>query len=88
MPDWILFFVVVVGIPVVFGVIGDVAKRWMKLREKELDLAIERSGQQAAQSAARIERLEARVQVLERIATDRSGALAEEIERLRDKPLN
>lgn len=88
MPDWILFFVIVVGVPVVFGVLGDVMKRWMKLKEKQLDLAIERSGQQAAQSAARIERLEARVQVLERIATDRSGILAEEIERLREKPLN
>lgn len=88
MPDWILFFVIVVGIPVVFGVLGDLAKRWMKLKEKQMDLAIERSGQQAAQSAARIERLEARVQVLERIATDRSGILSEEIERLRDKPLN
>lgn len=88
MPDWILFFVIVVGIPVVFGITGDLAKRWMKLKEKQLDLAIEQSGQQAAQSAARIERLEARVQVLERIATDRSGHLAEQIEQLRDKPLN
>ncbi|HEY4545059.1 MAG TPA: hypothetical protein VIG90_01355 [Pedomonas sp.] len=88
MPDWILFFVIVVGIPVVFGVVGDLAKRWMKLKEKQLDLAIEHSGQQAAQSAARIERLEQRVQVLERIATDRSGMLAEQIEQLRDKPLN
>ncbi|MCH8686053.1 hypothetical protein [Pedomonas mirosovicensis] len=88
MPDWILFFVIVVGIPVVFGVLGDVGKRWLKLKEKQLNLAVEQAGQQAAQSAARMERLEQRVRVLERIVTDRSGHLAEEIERLRDEPLN
>lgn len=84
MPDWVVFFFIVVGLPVMFGFAGAVAKRWMKLREKELDLAIQNAGTQAAQSAARIERLEQRVQVLERILTDRSGTLAEEIERLRD----
>lgn len=37
---------------------------------------------------AQTERLEQRVRVLERIVTDRGMALDEEIERLRDQPLN
>ncbi len=36
----------------------------------------------------RIERLEQRVRVLERIATDKGAGLADEIERLRNEPLN
>lgn len=39
------------------------------------------------QRDARIEKLEQRVQVLERIVTDRSGILSEEIERLRSAPV-
>lgn len=35
-----------------------------------------------------IKALEQRVRVLERIATDRSGRLSDEIERLRSEPLN
>jgi hypothetical protein len=42
----------------------------------------------AAQYAARTERLEQRVQVLERIVTDKGLELSDEIERLRDQPLN
>lgn len=37
---------------------------------------------------ARLERIEQRLVVLERIATDKSGNLAAEIDRLRDAPLN
>jgi hypothetical protein len=44
--------------------------------------------EKAAQYAAQTERLEQRVQVLERIITDRGVALADEIDKLRDAPLN
>lgn len=44
--------------------------------------------EKAAQYAAQNERLEQRVQVLERIITDKSSSLADSIEDLRDKPLN
>ena len=47
-----------------------------------------RTAEKAAQYAAQTERLEARVRVLERIATDRGVDVAEEIEKLRDAPLN
>lgn len=88
MPDWVLFFVVVVGIPVIAGVGSDVFKRWARLKERQMELAASTAGEQAAQYAAKIERLEQRVQVLERIATDRGGELSIEIEKLRLASLN
>jgi hypothetical protein len=48
----------------------------------------EQTAERAAQYAAKTERLEQRVAVLERILTDRSTHLGDEIERLRDKPVN
>ncbi len=66
------------------GVIG----RWIKLKERQLELTSRDVAEKAAQYAAKTERLESRVAVLERILTDRSRDLGEEIERLRDRPLN
>lgn len=56
-------------------------KRRMELREKELELLAVRTAEKAAQYAAGAERLEQRVRVLERIATDRAAQLAESIDR-------
>ena len=69
-------------IPIV-AIAAGTAKRMLAVKEKALEIAASTAGEQAAQYAARIERLEARVQVLERIATDKSGMLAAEIENLR-----
>lgn len=88
MADWVLFFLIVVGLPVTLGMASDFYRRWAKLKEKQMDIAATRSAEQAAQYAARIERLEQRVAVLERIATDRGALLADEIEKLRTAPLN
>jgi len=86
-PDWVLFFAIVVGIPVVFGVSSDVYKRHLKFKERQLE-AERSSGPSNAEWVARMERLEDRLRVLERIITDKGHHLAEEIEKLRDKPLN
>ncbi|MCH7628353.1 MULTISPECIES: hypothetical protein [Novosphingobium] len=59
----------------------DAYKRRMDLREKELELLAARTAEKAAQYAAGAERLEQRVRVLERIATDRAASLADEIGR-------
>lgn len=59
----------------------DAYKRRMDLREKELELLAARTAEKAAQYAAGAERLEQRVRVLERIATDRAASLAEDIGR-------
>ena len=88
MPDWIWFFVIVVGIPVIFGVMGDSYKRWLKLKQRQLELQAGQTAEKAAQYAAHTERLEQRVRVLERIVTDKGIVVADEIEKLRDEPLN
>jgi hypothetical protein len=79
------FFLVVVGIPVIAGVIADMYKRRMKLREKELEMLGSQTAEKAAQYAAHTERLEQRVRVLEQIATDKGIETASQIEALRER---
>ena len=88
MPGWIWFFVIVVGIPVIMGVLSDNYKRWLKHQERRMELEAQMTAEKAAQYAAHNERLEQRVRVLERIVTDKGVTVADEIENLRDKPLN
>ena len=88
MPDWVLFFLIVVGIPVIGGIGADMFKRWLKLKEKQLERAASLAADKAAAQAAHIERLEQRMRVLERIATDKGNALAAEIEDLRSGSVN
>ena len=82
------FFMIVVGIPVIAGIASDIFKRWLKHKEKMAEALTTASAEKAAQYAAHTERLEQRVRVLERIVTDKGIVVADEIERLRDKPLN
>jgi hypothetical protein len=83
MSDWILFFIIVVGIPTVLGIASDMFKRWTKLKEKQLEHAALLATDKAAVQVAHIERLEQRMRVLERLATDKGNHLAAEIEDLR-----
>lgn len=82
------FFFIVVGIPVILGIGGDMYKRHLKFKEKQMTLLSNETAEKAAQYAAHTERLEARVRVLERIVTDRGIELSAEIEKLRPAPLN
>ena len=61
---------------------------WSKHQQKMIEKQSEMTAEKAAQYAAQTERLEARVRVLERIATDKGVDLSDEIEKLRDAPLN
>ncbi len=71
------------------AIIGGVfIKPFLKLQERRMEIEAGLAAEKAAQYAAQTERLEQRVQVLERIITDRGMGLAEEIEKLRDAPLN
>lgn len=75
------------------AIIGGVfVKPWFQHREKRMQLEAQMVAEKAAQYAAHTERLEQRVRVLERIATDKGVDLSNEIERLRDQgaptPLN
>ncbi len=74
------------GLLAVFG--GVYVKPYIKYKQEQLKLQSEMTAEKAAQYAAKTDRLEQRVQVLERLLTDKSAHLAEEIENLRDKPLN
>lgn len=77
---------IVVAIPVIVGVGSDMFKRWLKHKEKMAEALSAQTAEKAAQYAAHTERLEQRVRVLERIATDKGVALADEIESLRTLP--
>lgn len=68
------------------AILAGVAKRWIKLKEKQLELTAQYSAESAAQYAAKIATLEERVAVLNRIVTDRNEGLAVQIEALRDEP--
>jgi hypothetical protein len=83
----LIFPLMVFSIPMA-AILAGVAKKWLALKDKQLDAASTEAAEKAAQYAAKTERLEQRVAVLERIITDRSTVLADEIDRLRDQPLN
>ena len=82
-----IFPFVVLSIPIL-AILAGVTSKWLKLKEKQIGVMSADTAEKAAQYAAKIERLEQRVAVLERILTDRSTVLADEIDRLRDQPIN
>ncbi|WP_419808686.1 hypothetical protein [Sphingomonas sp.] len=77
--------ILALSIPVIAIIGGVVVQPLIKLKQRQLELQAEHTAEKAAQYAAHTERLEQRVRVLERIATDRGTDLAHEIERLRDE---
>ena len=79
---------IVIGLPVILIFGQPLIRRWFDLRERRMELEAQMTAEKAAQYAAHTERLEQRVRVLERIVTDKGIVVAEEIENLRDKPLN
>ncbi len=60
-------------------------KHQQKMAEMQVGAAAEQTAEKAAQYVGQIQRLEARVQVLERIVTDRGYDIATQIEALRDQ---
>ena len=75
------------SIPIV-AILAGLATKWMKLKERQLEQQSMMTAEKTAQYAAHTERLEERMRVLERIITDKGVDLADEIEALREKPLN
>ena len=84
----VLIVLIVVGLPVILIFGQPLMRRYMEFHEKKLEIEARLTAEKAAQYAAHTERLEQRVRVLERIVTDKGIDVADEIERLRDKPLN
>jgi superfamily II DNA/RNA helicase len=82
----LLFFLIVVALPLIgaFSIAG--FQRWLQHKERMGQLIANETAEKAAQYAAHVERLEARVRVLEKIATDGGIQTAAQIEALRDQP--
>ena len=60
-------------------------KMWLKIKEKQIDAQTSLAAEKSAQYAQHMERVEARLRVLEQIATDSGVQTAAQIEALRDK---
>jgi hypothetical protein len=84
----VIIVFIVIGLPVILGIGGDVLKRLIAHREKRMEIEANMTAERAAQYAAHTERLEQRVRVLERIVTDKGTVVAGQIEELRENPLN
>ncbi|UAB77906.1 hypothetical protein INR77_14185 [Erythrobacter sp. SCSIO 43205] len=79
--DW-AYLVPLAGISIPIIVIW--TKHQQKLAEMRIDSTADATAEKAAQYASQVQRLEDRVQVLERIVTDRGYDVATQIEALRD----
>jgi hypothetical protein len=82
-PDtiWVLIPIMGMMIPIV----AIWTKHQQKIAEMQVGATAEHTAEKAAQYASQIQRLEDRVQVLERIVTDRGYDIATQIEALRDQ---
>lgn len=76
-----------VSIPIV-AIIAATVTKWLKVKEKQIEAISSETAEKAARYAAQTERLEQRVRVLERVITDKGYDLSQQIEDLRDQPLN
>jgi hypothetical protein len=86
-PGEAITLVALIGLVIALLIAGtSIVKRWLQFKERELALTADRTAEKAAQYASHVEQLEARVRVLERIATDKGADLAQQIEDLRGPP--
>lgn len=81
----LVFFALVVGIPVGGGLLYSAFQRWLQHQEKMWQLMANQTAEKSAQYAAHVERLEARLRVVEQIVTDGGAQTAAQIEALRDR---
>ena len=86
--DFMGLSALMIGIIAVSAILMEGYKRRLAFKERKLELLASHTAEKAAQYAAHTERLEARVRVLERIATDKGTDLAAAIEDLRDPSVN
>jgi hypothetical protein len=82
-PSLLLFFIIVVAIPVLGGIGMSMFQRWLQHKEKMSGLIASQTAEKAAQYASYVERLEARLRVVEEIVTDGGAQTAAQIEALR-----
>ena len=81
-PGQIALLIPIIG--VMIPIVAIWTKHQQKMAELQADATAQHTAEKAAQYASQIQRLEDRVQVLERIVTDRGYDIATQIEALRD----
>jgi hypothetical protein len=67
------------------AIIAGVVNKWLAIKERQIEMLRGEAAEKAVRYAEQTERLEQRVRVLERIATDKGIDLSHEIELLRDR---
>lgn len=82
----LVFFAIVVGIPVLGGIGMAAFQRWLQHKERMGKLIADQTAEKAAQYASHVERIEARLRVVEQIVTDGGVQTASQIEALREAP--
>ena len=85
--ETIAFAALVIGLISISGMLLGGYKSRMRVKERELELRIAEASNPATKGNAEVDKIEERLRVLERIATDKSTALAAQIEDLRS-PVN
>ena len=81
----LIFFIIVVAIPTLGGFGVAMFQRWLQHKEKMSQLIADQTAERAAQYAAHVERIEARLRVVEQIVTDGGAETAAQIEALREQ---
>lgn len=82
-PEAIAFCALVIGLIAGAGIWLDAHNRRLKNRERELELQAKLTTSRATSETGELAKLEQRLRVLERIATDKGTSLAAEIDNLR-----
>ena len=59
---------------------------WLRVKEKQIEAQSNLAAEKSAQYAAHVERIEARLRVVEQIVTDGGAQTAAQIEALRERP--
>jgi len=83
-PSMLIFFVLVFMVPLV-AIAFSAFNRWLQHKEKMSQLIASQTAEKAAQYAQHVERIEARLRIVEQIVTDGGAQTAAQIEALRDK---
>ncbi|WP_199553759.1 hypothetical protein [Sandaracinobacteroides hominis] len=69
-------------IALMIPIVAIIMKNWRHVQDRKMDLMANAATDVSVAAQARIEKLEARIAVLERIATDKRLSLADEIDNL------
>ena len=84
-PGEAIIALIVIGLPII--ALSVILLRWMRIKERRMEIEANSAAERAAQYAASNAELEARVRVLEKIVTDGGLETAAQIEALRSPRL-